>query len=75
MAVTIEKMNRIRRATERAVDLYRSSTVLTKEQHRELYGSGSGSGEAIGTADAEFLNCPREFDLMCVRFYRAIGRR
>lgn len=75
MAVTVEKMNRIRRATERAVDLYRSSTVLTKEQHRELYHGGSGSGKAIGTADAEFLNCPRDFDVMCVRFNRAIGRR
>ena len=75
MAVTIEKMNRIRRATERAVDLYRSSTILTEEQHRALYHGGSGSGAAIGIADAEFISCPREFDLMCVRFYRAIGRR
>ena len=75
MAVTIEKMNRIRRATERAVDLCRSSTVLTKEQHRELYGHVRPSGYALGIADGEFLSCPREFDLMCVRFYRAIGRR
>lgn len=74
MAVTIEKMFIIRKATERAVDLYRSSMVLTKEQHRELYGCGSGSAEAIGIADAEFLSCPRDFDVMCVRFYRAIGR-
>ena len=75
MAVTIEKMNKIRRATERAVDLYRSSMVLTKEQHRALYHGGSGSAEALGTADAEFLNCPRDFDVMCVCFNRAIGRR
>ena len=67
MAVTIEKMHKIRKATERAVQLYRRGGPI--------YGGGSGSGEALGTADAEFLNCPRDFDVMCVRFNRAIGRR
>lgn len=66
MAVTIEKMNKINKAVERAVELYRKGGP---------YESGSGSGEAIGIADAEFLNCPRDFDVAFVRFYRAIGRR
>jgi hypothetical protein len=51
--------DKIRRAAERALELYRK---------------GATSGEAIGTADAEFLNCPRDFDEMCVIFYRSIGR-
>ena len=64
----------IRKATERAVDLYRSSTVLTEEQHRELYSHVRPSGYALGIAGLKFLSCPRDFDVMCVRFYRAIGR-
>ena len=51
--------DRIRWAAERALELYRK---------------GATSGEAIGTADAEFLDCPRDFNEMCDAFYRSIGR-